>query len=569
MRTDEWTTWPPDPRGSEVVRQEILNALKERYPPPPVPGPAECTASAGGPTTSSKQQQQVPPQASHGRNSNTTSLETGSTVSGTEARTNDGKGTKKEKTDASDAHYENSRHESGEPKKELKEKVTDEQWDEGLSKLTYLSTQSEETRVHWISEKAMNLRKEGNELFKKREWKLALTKYLSAVDILSEGKFEKPDEQKTYNDMLCLLYGNMSQVQLMLENYPSALAYAESVLVCDPDNMKGKYRKAKAVINLPLVKALQLWDTQEMLFQILKQVKDAKLIEAMEEVYFKAREKQTRLRPPAWMFPSQLQDFIYAPSTGATKGAEENLIIYLHGFGDSREEYLEFAKKMDLPNTASLALNGPEEVPHEWIDREGYSWFDFFDEETMEFLKDGQLESLEATEDLLEEFITILNTVCGWPLDHIFLFGYAQGGILAMDFLCSKKNIPLGGVITVEALALGERVKEEVAGIKAKKVDVPVLLLYDKKGEAIPLSLAKGTKVYLERQGVKDVRLRTLEKGGGMINGTSKEDMGVLMEWLADHLHGVGKKRDGSALEAMAKRGEIEEVKIVELDEVD
>lgn len=65
--------------------------------------------------------------------------------------------------------------------------------------------------------------------------------------------------------------------------------------------------------------------------------------------------------------------FVY---TASPDGIDENLLILFHGLGDNPTNFIQFGKKMRLPQTACLAIKAPFPIP--FFD-EGTSWFSSFD----------------------------------------------------------------------------------------------------------------------------------------------------------------------------------------------
>ncbi|EOR04647.1 hypothetical protein E3P92_01060 [Wallemia ichthyophaga] len=130
--------------------------------------------------------------------------------------------------------------------------------------------------------------------------------------------------------------------------------------------------------------------------------------------------------------------FEYVPSAD---GVDSNLIIYLHGLGDNISHFVNLSKKLRLPQTASLVLQGPVPVP-------------FFDEARMWYQSFDMLGNLIQSPDprialnLLNDLIYTLTSQFGWDTRNIHLFGFAQGGSVAVEFARSS-NISLGSVVNV------------------------------------------------------------------------------------------------------------------------
>lgn len=66
------------------------------------------------------------------------------------------------------------------------------------------------------------------------------------------------------------------------------------------------------------------------------------------------------------IFPSPLS-FTYVPNSHSNY----NLLILLHGLGDTQQPFAQLARSMELPDTAAVAVGGPEQV----AETGGRAWF--------------------------------------------------------------------------------------------------------------------------------------------------------------------------------------------------
>ena len=65
--------------------------------------------------------------------------------------------------------------------------------------------------------------------------------------------------------------------------------------------------------------------------------------------------------------------FDYSPSLD---GIDQNLLILLHGLGDSKTPFAKLGQQLKLPQTATISIQAPEPVPY----LEGcHQWFPSFD----------------------------------------------------------------------------------------------------------------------------------------------------------------------------------------------
>ena len=111
----------------------------------------------------------------------------------------------------------------------------------------------------------------------------------------------------------------------------------------------------------------------------------------------------------------------------------ENLLVLLHGRGDRAAPFAQFGARLQLPQTATLALEGALEIPH--CDG-GRGWFHAFEEDGA--LIDGSVEgerrrteSLARSVDALADTVEVL-VLLGWPLRKIHLFGFSDGGTVRL-----------------------------------------------------------------------------------------------------------------------------------------
>ncbi|KAG6878007.1 hypothetical protein C0992_008754 [Termitomyces sp. T32_za158] len=126
--------------------------------------------------------------------------------------------------------------------------------------------------------------------------------------------------------------------------------------------------------------------------------------------------------------PTKINISVPFSYTASDDGTDENLLILLHGLGDTHLPFGNLGRQLKLPQTAVLALRAPEQVP--FLYEPAFQWYTSFD---------GLGELIERPNptsalDLLEKVIRHLIDNCGWPSSRIHLFGFAQGGSIAAEF---------------------------------------------------------------------------------------------------------------------------------------
>ncbi|KAH9856075.1 hypothetical protein C2E23DRAFT_501623 [Lenzites betulinus] len=117
--------------------------------------------------------------------------------------------------------------------------------------------------------------------------------------------------------------------------------------------------------------------------------------------------------------------FSYAASDD---GTDENLLILLHGLGDTHLPFSKLGRSLRLPQTATLALRAPEMIP--FLYEEAYQWYTSFDNLGELLERPNPTPALE----LMTKVVDHLVKDCAWPPHRIHLFGFAQGGSVAAEF---------------------------------------------------------------------------------------------------------------------------------------
>jgi len=111
------------------------------------------------------------------------------------------------------------------------------------------------------------------------------------------------------------------------------------------------------------------------------------------------------------------------------------VLVLLHGLGDGHDAFATLGKQMNLPETACVSVRGPKAL----LDLEGAHWGDdiIFDSTTGGLDADSGLkESTELLRILIKE---VLVEKCGYAPREIGLFGFGQGGMVALSTACKSR----------------------------------------------------------------------------------------------------------------------------------
>ena len=271
------------------------------------------------------------------------------------------------------------------------------------------------------------------------------------------------------------------------------------------------------------------------------------------------RRTKLLLSPNAKVKGDRKENFLFHHSSD---DVDTNLLILLHGAGDTHRAFREFAKRMDLPQTATLSIhasscnNGFTTLPFNL----GHTWFEELDYAvTGDALPDRDPRRLSSLSSAIDNLIKILSSLYpqegddsneGWMPERIFLFGYSAGACLVMETclrLLKQKDtsMPLGGAICVAGgikceIPPDEKDKEEAGseGTYSFEGPTPVLLVVGSKdGNFPPNTARKASFLYHETSATKESAATIFVKDGkGPAMVGSEDEMRCIMEFMAKRL---------------------------------
>jgi predicted esterase len=205
-------------------------------------------------------------------------------------------------------------------------------------------------------------------------------------------------------------------------------------------------------------------------------------------------------------------------------GINTNLLLLLHGSGDSHRPFDKLAQTMSLPQTATLSINSRVcgiDLPFGL----GSSWFQEMDYTTGNPLPRNHVtreQTPERTVDFMAELIQRLTT--SWVPERVFMLGYGAGASVAVEtcrlWTGRRSEEPFALAWTVW-VALQQYPRASVRG-------TPILLLsHDKK------LLDECTSKYEAQRGKDLVRIY-VQANKGMISGP--KEMEAVMKFLSERL---------------------------------
>jgi len=101
-----------------------------------------------------------------------------------------------------------------------------------------------------------------------------------------------------------------------------------------------------------------------------------------------------------------------------------NILVLFHGLGDNPANFINFGKKISLPQTAVVALRAPFPIPY--FD-EGTGWYPSFDSNGELFTSACPLrmQGLLKTREIVGRFVDVLVDKYGYEYRQIFFFGFS------------------------------------------------------------------------------------------------------------------------------------------------
>lgn len=264
-------------------------------------------------------------------------------------------------------------------------------------------------------------------------------------------------------------------------------------------------------------------------------------------------------------FPSSLTLSVIPPRSSSHL---TNVLILLHGYGDSHQSFASLASALNLPETTCIAVRAPIPLP---FGIDGFHWGDdlLFDSNTG--MPDYDPGFTKATSRLVHDVILdVLVKKLGYRTREILIYGFGQGGSLGLDVALRSEealvssplptsspslstagsgppsdgeahNIELGGVVSVGGvLALSSsRVNPIIPG----QARTPVLLV-GCSGPSTALSDVSGLR--RTKDVFKVVQVHEWKRRGPDTMPKTREEMYPVMQFFARRLRSQAGVPSGS-----------------------
>ncbi|KAK4192926.1 Alpha/Beta hydrolase protein [Podospora australis] len=231
------------------------------------------------------------------------------------------------------------------------------------------------------------------------------------------------------------------------------------------------------------------------------------------------------------------------------------ILLLFHGLGDSETPFASFARNLNLPGVLAIAVRGINPLPPSLLPESAqtfgpprhFHWGDDLQLSQAEEILDPDPGFTKATRGIMTELVEgVLIGRCGWELSDILLFGFGQGGSLALglasqlrveprvtdvtDSDSKEKRKQFKGVVSIGG-ALPVSTIPTVSS--RKKAATPVLVLCGRESETVDDDAEDLLQEEFEK--VKVVRWQTRQDDG---MPRCREEVLPMMEFFGERLRG-------------------------------
>ena len=172
---------------------------------------------------------------------------------------------------------------------------------------------------------------------------------------------------------------------------------------------------------------------------------------------------------------------IEAISAMPSEGKATHLLVVLHGWGASYQDFVPFAKVLNLPGFGYFFPNAPFDhfqVPG------GKAWY---------ALENQEFTGLAESRKLLTEWLTSLEASTGVPLEQTVLAGFSQGGAMTLD---------VGLTLPLAALCSFSGYLHYQPQVADNKTFPPTLIVHGRQDPVVPVAAAIQARDELTKIGV-------------------------------------------------------------------
>ena len=224
--------------------------------------------------------------------------------------------------------------------------------------------------------------------------------------------------------------------------------------------------------------------------------------------------------------------FPRAWTSTSSASAATNALVLLHGDLDHPDGFERFGRALNLPSTVVWSLGGTlnaRGVEDDGVDgRRLRRWVVSADEGASAETRRGQLARASRA---VRRALRHLRDACGWELSRVHVFGFSDGGAVALDVAARMTGRERLGSCAVVAAALPEPERLEMCD----EAPTPVMLVAGTRDEVVPIERVRETAAALTRRHPGcGADVREFDKTHAMVS--SVEETRALMEFWAKTL---------------------------------
>ncbi|EXJ60645.1 hypothetical protein A1O7_04798 [Cladophialophora yegresii CBS 114405] len=222
-------------------------------------------------------------------------------------------------------------------------------------------------------------------------------------------------------------------------------------------------------------------------------------------------------------FPASLKPLIHLPPNNKPT----NAIVFLPGLGDTAANFASFSRALNLPDALTITLNPPYPLPFPL--GPGDQWSEDLHVDTSTGNLDADSSPLGKAAELVARDVIqkVLFDKFGFRPDHIHLFGFGQGGSLALSVPLhpSLSSLSLGGIVSMGASLPLSTPLPSTSGSKNK---TPILLL---SGSKSPLASVDSSPLKRIRSVYEFVTYHQWKKADDSMPKTRDEVLPMMQFW--------------------------------------
>ncbi|KAK0635319.1 phospholipase/Carboxylesterase superfamily protein [Bombardia bombarda] len=221
-----------------------------------------------------------------------------------------------------------------------------------------------------------------------------------------------------------------------------------------------------------------------------------------------------------------------------------SILLLFHGLGDYEAPFAGFAENLALPGVLAISVRGVSPLPPSLLSDNGldtsgpnvrhFHWGDdiTISPTTGELDTDPGFEKAEGL--VLGRLVReVLVGKCGWEAADVLMFGFGQGGSLALGLAArvGAEGEAFKGVVSIGG-PLPPSMVSSVSG--REKARTPVLVLHGKESEAVDEDAVEALR--REFEDVREVKWDRRDDG----MPRSREEVLPMMQFFAERLKGEG-----------------------------